>query len=419
MTTPAARPVTVVSDELIVVDEGDLVHITSDSGVAKLKEWQRLLKEARLRDRIQRDVVTPTECVLDVSIKDLISFDGLQSRLTDNPCVAAISIPSTKGTDVIITGAVVKIKSMSWDIGSKFKEPIKVGSSLRTVWLDFHAKSSQKKSSSTLEYVSLRKTEPDRIMGLSGTLEVGKVFQVVPPPIPELLVMYDRVGLATLDDLNKYTATIPMKGGDRVIIPESHYLAQYIKQSTMTYFNRICLFSCANPIKGECSFFVFKKKIFEQIKKDFMTKHGGNTLVPRTNIGSNFVYLQYKEKDEAYADSSELEALKNLPQEELEKKCTVVLEVALEYYERSPSGLLRSHKDVDGIFAAGTELVDMIKLDIRHEKSSQEVVNSLVFSSISHLHLRDFYKDCTDERIKRKDTLKDLCLAILKSKVNE
>jgi hypothetical protein len=212
-TSAMAKPTRqVVNDELLVLDESDLPHVMSESAVAKLKEWQSQLKEARTRDRIQKGHVLPTECTLQVSIKDLLSFGGLRSQTKDSPCVATIPVACTQGVDVIVTGCLARVKSTSWDIGAKFKEPIRIGSSLRTLWLDFSSKVASGKNSTTLEYASIRKNEPDRIMGLSGALEVGKSFQVVPPPLPSVLVLYDRTGLVKDEDILKCTATIPIQG---------------------------------------------------------------------------------------------------------------------------------------------------------------------------------------------------------------
>jgi hypothetical protein len=197
------------------------------------------------------------------------------------------------------------------------------------------------------------------------------------------------------------------------VIPETHYLAQYIKQTTMTYFNRICLFSCANPDKGECSYLIFKKRIFEQIKADFAEKYKSDVF-PRTNMGNHFVYVQYKEREEVYKYPEELASLQSLPQEKLERKCTIVIEVAVEYYERAPGSLLRSAKEVDGRYVAGTALVDMT------QPFKEKNIDGLSFPTISHLTLGDFYKDKSEERRKKKTTeIKELYTNILKNKVNE
>jgi len=409
-----AKAKVVVSDELLVLDESDLAHVVSEKALTRLKEWQALLKESRNRDRLRRGNVLPTECTLEVSVKDLLAFDGLRSQATQgNPCVAAIPVAGLQAVDAIVTGCIVRVKSVSWDIGAKFKEPIRIGSSMRTVWLDFSAKADAKRSSASLEYTAMRRSQPDRIMGLSGVLEVGKAFQVVPPPIPQLLVLYDTMGLVTEEDALKCTATVPFKGGDRVVIPETHYLAQYIKQTTMTYFNRVCLFSCADATKGECSYLVLKKSVFEQLKADFLEKY--TSVMLRTDMSSHFVYVQYKESGELYKDPHERLLLEGgTPREELEKKCTIVVEVAAEYYERAEDGHLRSARDVDGVYVAGTPLVDMTKPSLSKNGGGLE------FPTVSHANLIGFYRDKTEERIQSKGgPLKELYVSILKAKVNE
>ena len=403
-----------ITDTVLVLDERDLSQIMDERGVEAAKRWNAELVEARRTDRIVRKSLLPSNARLEVSVQDLLDFKGLKSQLAAGTACSA-KIPLPEGVDgnqsVIVTGALGRIVHTD-RLEELLEEPPAIGCTLRRVWNDFENSFEALGEGASMQakrYAAMIAKEPDRIMGLVKRIDkdASDPFQIVPHPAPSVLVLYDRIGLVEAADLDRNTGTIRRKNHeDYVVVPESHGLVEHLKQRMLTYFNSVSLFSCADPAKGECSYYVFKRNIFERLKSDCIEQLSKTTL-GGSRLGEQSVYIQYKEKDERWLKPDEEARLRALPSEVRERKHAVTVEVLVEYYERAPRCLWRSKAETDGRFVPGVVVRDMVDFKVEPQ--------SLVFPTVKPLALPAFYKDTCAKRLERKLAQAELNKRMIKS----